>query len=166
LIFCTASSTSAKLYDGSYTIFGIHLSATKPVYRIGEQVQIELAITNKANEEYSIDFAPPWTLVRVTAYDSAGRRVPGPGTGSGRVLGGLWRFGPNETHLIKWPNPSTAGSEWADLANWGYSFKETGTYTLVASPTMVAYRKGPSGLDAYPVSAQIRSNSVTIKIVN
>jgi hypothetical protein len=154
-------------------VFAIRLECDKAVYKVGEQVNLRITLTNKSRHPFAIFMEPPWGLVKLDILDGEHRPVPQSSELVGRGLltatNYVREFPPGKVMVQGYLDPpSSLGTyyEWVDLKLWRYDLKDPGDYTISATPTFAAFERAQDGHIVGPMftpSADM-SNSVHIKV--
>lgn len=152
-------------------VFHIRLDSDRPVYTIGEPIQLRLTITNASGQYYAVTWAPPWQQCRLLVADGEGKILASTGRRGGNTASArnIMEFPPAKTLVAEYPDPKAAfrALEWADLTYWGYSLAKPGDYTITAVPVLTAFERTNDMKSAGPTfmtSPKDRSNVVRIRI--
>jgi hypothetical protein len=71
ICLAAAAAKNARADGGVTGLFSLRLEANKPVYHVGEDIELRLTIHNNTDQTYYIKIASPWQLCKplVSALD-------------------------------------------------------------------------------------------------
>lgn len=133
----------------------VRIETDRRTYRVGGPVKVRLTLQNLSSHPVRYISNPPAYLVSFQITDDEGREVKPGVPGLTQRLSMTPRHAAlqaGEERTLRWQK-----SEWIDLQDWSYDFRERGRYTIVGIP-MIA------GRELKPDRNTVRSNEVTFTI--
>ncbi|HEY1883529.1 MAG TPA: hypothetical protein VGG51_10865 [Candidatus Cybelea sp.] len=144
----------------------VRLESDKPVYRVGEPIELRLILINRTSQAIIYANAPPpYAVSKLTVVNAAGNTVPttaphGPQYGFESSMDPT-ELEPGKPFVMEYSDAETNGAtgDWVDIKHWNYDIGP-GTYRITASIEIGAF-----GKNAAQFTAAARSNEVKITVL-
>jgi hypothetical protein len=123
-------------------IFSIRIESNKPVYRMGERIELRTTLINNTPKNLGVVPGPPYMLSDLIILNGQGHPIPSSGKRCCVRAGGAMReFHGEKAITLEYNDPENRNevSEWADIRYWGYDLRRPGGYTITAIPTLRAF---------------------------
>jgi hypothetical protein len=159
---------NARAADGATGLFSLRLEPSKPVYHVGEVIELRLKIHNITDQTYYIKIAAPWQLCKLDVTTEQGQLLTPQGVPRAYEIGPspdayLRKMSPRMTFVATYDALPNSGvmRDWAKVDYWGYHLNAPGKYTITANPTISGFQNDHPW---FTTSSRDRSNAVEIEI--
>jgi TonB family protein len=153
-------------------VFSIRIESNKPVYRMGERIELRTTLIGNTPRNYAAFGGPPYLLSDLIVFDGRRRQL----LSSGKRCCATWssanmlEFRGEKTIILQYNDPENEDSvsEWADIKYWAYDLNRPGDYSVTAVPTFRAFERGDDLRSVGPQFAASRadtSNTLHIAIL-
>ncbi len=145
------------------------IESEKSVYLVGEPIMVRLTLINRSGRELFVWPSAPYAMSTLEVFNATGKPLRSTGS-EGEICpagcGGhpyTIKLSPRKPVVVEYDDRYShwALREWADVRRWGYNIRQTGDYTLIASPKVVAFGEG---VPEFTTSPTDKSNKVHIRI--
>jgi|SRR5579862_1825390 len=163
----TAQAPNLPVRSG---IIFARIETNKSTYHLGEAIKLRLTLINKSGQHIFIWPSAPYAMSNLKVFDAKGKPLPSTGS-EGEICpagcGGhpyTIKLDPGKSMVIQFDDRHNHWElrQWADIKRWGYTIKQLGSYTLIASPDVAAYVAGGPEFTTSPADT---SNEVHIRMI-
>ncbi len=159
---------NARADDGATGLFSLRLEASKPVYHVGEDIELRLTIHNNSDQTYYIKIAAPWQLCKLDVTTEQGQPLTPQSVPRAYEIGPspdayLRKMSPRMTFVATYDALPNSGvmRDWAKINYWGYQLNAPGRYTITANPAISGFQNDHPW---FTTSSRDKSNAVEIEI--